>query len=234
MPLLSADPAAFPAEPPSDPRDPVAIAAHDWAAFSALDEMADHWSRPGWSDGSRAYYWMLAFPDEPELTALALRCQEALEPLGLDPVPADGLHITLTRIGTPDTVTPAQLESLARDVEPLLPTEFSLQAIPLAGSRGAVRLSLGPWEPLLELHTGLAEGIRGTGLVTRKPTAIYRPHLSLAYNNRHRLAAPVIEAVAGLRALPPVELPVAAVQLVELRRSGREYRWDVLKSLPLT
>ncbi|WP_406354250.1 2'-5' RNA ligase family protein [Streptomyces sp. NBC_00658] len=234
MPLLSADPAAFPAEPPSDPRDPVAIAAHDWAAFSTLDEMADHWSRPGWSDGSRAYYWMLAFPDEPELIALALRCQEALEPLGLDPVPADGLHITLTRVGTPDTVTPAQLESLVRDAESMLPTAFYLQAMPLAGSRGAVRLSLGPWEPLLRLHAALVEATQATGLVSKKPTAVFRPHLSLAYNNRQRAAAPVVNAVASLRSLPPVEVPITAVQLVELRRAGREYQWDVLKSLPLT
>lgn len=233
MSLLSADPTAFPAEPPTEPNDPEAIAAHDWAAFSALDEMADHWARPGWSDGSRAYYWMLTFPEAPELSSLAQRCQRALAPLGLDPVPTNGLHITLTRVGTPDTVTPAQLESLALSVQPVLTTAFSLRAMPLAGSRGAVRLSLGPWEPLLQLHAALVEATQATGLAP-KPTAVFRPHLSLAYNNRRRAAAPVVDAVAGLRALPPVELPIATVQLVELRRRGREYRWDVLKSLPFT
>ncbi|MGP3948873.1 hypothetical protein [Streptomyces sp. 7N604] len=50
VPVLSADPAAFPTEPPADLHDPAAIAAHDWAAFSALEEITDHWSRPGWSD----------------------------------------------------------------------------------------------------------------------------------------------------------------------------------------
>lgn len=233
MPLLSADPAAFPAEPPSDIHDPEVTAAHDWAAFSALDEMTDHWARPGWTDGSRAYYWMLAFPDDQPLAALARRCQQELTPLGLDPVPTDGLHITLARVGKPDDVTPEQLDSLARDVKALLPSAFSVRAMPLAGSRGAVRLSLGPWEPLLQLHHALAKAGAGVGLAPKKPTSAFRPHLSLAYNNRRRPAAPVVEAVSRLHALPAVELPVSAVQLVELRREGRTYLWDTRKSLPL-
>lgn len=80
VPLLSADPAAFPAEPPADTHDPAVTAAHDWAAFSALDEMTDHWARPGWSDGSRAYYWMLTFPNDQRLATLAGHCQEELAP----------------------------------------------------------------------------------------------------------------------------------------------------------
>lgn len=98
MPLLTPDPATFPVRPPSDLNDAEAITAHDQAAFDALDEMADHWSRPGWSDGARAYYWLLAFRDEPALSSLALRCQEALTPLSLDPVPVEWLHVTLSAV----------------------------------------------------------------------------------------------------------------------------------------
>lgn len=233
MPLLSADPAAFPAEPPADTHDPAVTAAHDWAAFRALDEMTDHWARPGWPDGSRAYYWMLAFPDDQPLAALARHCQEELAPLGLDPVPTDGLHITLARVGRPGTVAPDQLDNLARDAEALLPSAFSVRAMPLAGSRGAVRLSLGPWEPLLRLHHALAKAGNSAGLAPKKPTSAFRPHLSLAYNNRQRPAAPVVDAVSRLRVLPAVELAVAAVQLVELRREVRTYRWDVRRSVLL-
>lgn len=233
MPLLSADPAAFPAEPPADTHDPAVTAAHDWAAFSALDEMTDHWARPEWSDGSRAYYWMLTFPDDQRLAELAGHCQQELASLGLDPVPMDGLHITLARVGSPDVVTPSRLDSLARDTAALLPSAVSVRAMPLAGSRGAVRLSLGPWEPLLQLRHTLAEAGSDVGLAPKKPTSAFRPHLSLAYNNRRRPAAPVVEAVSGLRALPAVELSVGTVQLVELRREGRTYRWDVRESLPL-
>lgn len=233
MPLLSADPAAFPAEPPADTHDPTVTAAHDWAAFSALDEMTNHWARPGWSDGSRAYYWMLTFPDDQRLAALADHCQQELAHLGLDPVPADGLHITLARVGRSGVATAPQLDSLAREAEALLPSAFSIRAMPLAGSRGAVRLSLGPWEPLLRLHHALAKAGSGVGLPPTKPTSAFRPHLSLAYNNRRRPAAPVVEAVSKLRTLPVVELSAPAVQLVELRRDGRTYRWDVRKNVPL-
>jgi 2'-5' RNA ligase len=234
VPLLSPDSTAFPVEPPGDLNDHKGITAHDQSAFDALDEMVDHWSRPGWSDGARAYYWMLAFRGVPELKDLAQHCQEALSPLRLDPVPTDWLHVTLVRVGAPGSVDTAQLHALAGRARALLPEMFTVQATPLAGSRGAVRLTLTPWEPLVRLHAALAAANASVGLPARKPTALFRPHLSLAYNNRPRPARPVIETAAGLRSLPSVELSVADVQLVELRRSGAEYRWDVLESLPLT
>lgn len=234
MPLLSPDPAAFPVEPPGDLTDHKGIAAHDQSAFDALDEMVDHWSRPSWSDGARAYYWMLAFRDVPELKALAQHCQEALSPLQLDPVPTEWLHVTLVRVGAPGSVDTAQLRGLAGQAQALVPETFTMRATPLAGSRGAVRLTLTPWEPLVRLHAALVAANASVGLPAKKPTALFRPHLSLAYNNRPRPARPVIETVAGLRSLPSMELSVADVQLVELRRRGAEYRWDVLESLPLT
>ncbi|MGP4083728.1 2'-5' RNA ligase family protein [Streptomyces sp. KR55] len=233
--MLSADPAAFPAEPPVDLDDLACIAAHDWAAFSALPEMTDHWSRPGWFDGARAYYWMLTFPDASALTDLALGCQEALAPLGLDPVPAeDGLHITLARVRGHDAVSHGQLDVLGRTAARLLPGAFTLQAVPLAGSRGAVRFSVGPWRPLVRLHAALLQAGRTVGITPPKPTAHFRPHLSIAYNNRGRDARPVVDVVASLRTLPSVDVEVADVQLVELRRDGVTYRWDVLESFPLT
>ncbi|KUN29253.1 hypothetical protein AQJ23_00200 [Streptomyces antibioticus] len=238
MPLLSADPAAFPTGPPADQDDLGCIAAHDWAAYSVLREMTDHWSRPGWPDGVRAYYWMLTFPDTPALTDLAVRCQEALAPLGLDPVPAgDGLHITLARAAGCDAVTRDRLGALTRTAARLVPqtvTPFTLQAMPLAGSRGAVRFSVGPWTPLVQLHAALTEAGRSEGLPPSKPTAHFRPHLSIAYNNRRRDARPVVKAVAALRELAAVAVDVTGIQLVELRREAFTYRWDVLESLPLT
>ncbi|MEU4054009.1 hypothetical protein AB0F09_33115 [Streptomyces olivaceus] len=52
---LSTDPAAFPARPPADLSDPAVIAAHDQAAFDAVETMVDHWDRPGWTAQTRAY-----------------------------------------------------------------------------------------------------------------------------------------------------------------------------------
>ncbi|MGP3948874.1 2'-5' RNA ligase family protein [Streptomyces sp. 7N604] len=182
---------------------------------------------------TRAYHWLLTVPEASTLIDIAQRCQKALAPLGLDAVPLDGLHITLARVGSPDALTPAQLDALAQSAAKALPRAFSLRAMPLAGSRGAVRLSVGPWEPLVRLHAALLEAGRRVGIAPRKPTSAFRPHLSLAYNNRRHPAAPVAEAIASLRSLPAVELHVAEVQLVELQRCGSEYRWDVLTSVPL-
>lgn len=234
MPLLTPDPATFPVDPPGDLNNTAAITVHDQAAFDALEEMTDHWSRPGWSDGARAYYWLLAFRDIPALNALAVQCQEALSPLGLDPVPLEWLHVTLARVGAPGAVSAADLRRLTEKARTALPDAFALQAVPLAGSRGAVRLTLSPWEPLVQSHAAVVTANTAVGLPVKKPTARFRPHLSLAYNNRRRPAAPVIETVTSLRSLPPVALSVAEVQLVELRRTGAEYRWDVLDSIALT
>lgn len=233
MPLLTPDPATFPVDPPCDLNDARAITTHDWAAFDALEEMTDHWSRPGWSDGTRAYYWLLAFRDVPVLNELVLCCQEMLSPLGLDPVPAEWLHVTLARVGSPGSVETARLRRLVETARTMLPGAFTVRAAPLAGSRGAVRLTLSPWEPLVRLHAALVAANTAVGLPVKKSTARFRPHLSLAYNNRRREAAAVVETVASLRSLPTAELSVADVQLVELRRCGTEYRWEALTSLPL-
>ncbi|KAF3470112.1 2'-5' RNA ligase family protein [Streptomyces sp. Tu 3180] len=230
---LSADPAAFPVCPPADLADPAVIAAHDQAAFDAVERMVDHWDRPGWTAQTRAYYWMLTFPDDPVLVGLARRCQQRLAPLGLDPVPDDGLHITLARVGSAATLPLSHLDDVINAATPLLPEAFRLRAVPLAGSRGAVRLTVAPWAPVLALHVALSESMTSLGLTPGKPTALFRPHLSLAYNNRPRPAAPIIEAVTTLRDLPAVDLHVREVQLVELRREDRAYRWDVVKSVPL-
>ncbi len=41
---------------PADLSDPAVIAAHDQAAFDAVETMVDHWDRPGWTAQTRAYY----------------------------------------------------------------------------------------------------------------------------------------------------------------------------------
>ncbi|GLF98145.1 2'-5' RNA ligase family protein [Streptomyces yaizuensis] len=229
---LRSDARSFPVDPPPDPDRPQAVVAHDWDAFAALARMTDHWDRPGWTPGHRAYYWML-LPRSPELTALTRHCQHHLAPLRLDPVPDDGLHITLGRIGHRTDVTPRQAAELARTVAEHAPRAFALSAHPMTGSRGAVRYSLTPWTPLLHLHTVLNSAARRHGLPAGRPTAGFRPHLGIAYNNRDRDARPVIDAVAALRTLPPVTLRIARVELVELRRESTAYRWTRLHTARL-
>lgn len=233
MPELDIDRRAFPSVPPADLDNPQVIVEHDWAAFAAVDRMTDHWSRPGWSAGRRAYYWMLTFPRSPALVACAQHCQGELEHLGMDAVPEDGLHVTMSRIGDLAQVPPERIKWLAGLAEQLPVECFRVTAHPLAGSRGALRFSLSPWRPLVRLHAALTTIGQQAGVPGGKPTATFRPHLGVQYNNRERPAGPVIERVTQLRRLPPVSLDITAVDLVELRREGPVYRWDVVRSVPL-
>lgn len=199
---LETDPKAFPCIPPADLDDAEVIVAHDWRAFQAVRRLSNHWERPGWSDQQRAYYWMLTFSSAVDLLRQAEYCQEQLEHLGMDPVPHDGLHVTVVRVGPIDQVSTVQVERLVELAGGLADTAFSVLAHPLAGSRGAVRFSLTPWRDLIQLHASLSainEEVRVPG---GRPTQSFRPHLGVAYNNADREASPVVDAVSRLRSLP--------------------------------
>ncbi|MFB7918569.1 2'-5' RNA ligase family protein [Streptomyces sp. NPDC056061] len=228
-------PKSFPQSPPSDLADPGLIVEHDWQAFSTIERMEDHWARPGWSDGHRAYYWMLTFPEAFDLIEQARYCQAKLAHLGMDSVPADGLHVTMVRIGSTDAVPDSKVRLLANMAEQLPQQSFSITAHPLAGSRGAVRFTLTPWTPLVGLHAALSAIGRQADIPGGSPTSAFRPHLGVQYSNQQCPAAPVVESVARLRTLAPVTLDITSVQLVELRRTlgPPAYRWHVVRSIPL-
>ncbi|WP_326812456.1 2'-5' RNA ligase family protein [Streptomyces scopuliridis] len=233
MTSLIDDSRAFPAAPPLDLDDPQKITSNDWNAFRAVERMTSHWDRPGWTPGHRTYYWMLAFAEEPELITHARSCQQALAELDMDEVPHDGLHITMNKIGSCADVEPGTVDALARLANGTLGGAFEVRAESVAGSTGAIRFSITPWTPLVELHAALHRVGQRVGVPGGKPSSLFRPHLGILYNNRDRAAAPVVEAVALLRNRPSVTLPVERVDLVELRREGRTYRWRVLHSLAL-
>ncbi|MFF1712265.1 2'-5' RNA ligase family protein [Streptomyces sp. NPDC058268] len=233
---LMVDQRSFPTAPPPDLDDPHVIVEHDWKAFAAVARMTDHWARPGWSGGRRAYYWMLTFPNSPRLVSLARHCQSSLAHLGMDPIPDDVLHVTMTRIGDTAHVSPAQIQHLIALAEELSLASLPVAAHPLAGSQGAVRFTLTPWTPLVRLYAQLSEVGRRARVPGGSPTAAFRPHLGIQYSNRSQSAGAVIDSVAGLRQLAPVALDVTTVDLVELRRTDRPqraYRWDVLHQLVL-
>lgn len=223
----------FPSSPPSDLDDPAAITAHDWAAFRGLERMKDHWDRAHWHRGYRAYYWMLTFPNTPELVKMAALCQEALAPLRMDNVPEDGLHVTMTKIGDTAKIDHNAVENLADQALGSLPSSFVMGVHPLTASRGAVRCSVTPWTPLTNLHQALTEIGTSTGMPGGRPTTRFRPHLGVAYSNREQPTDPVTALISPLRTLTPVNVRITSVDLVELRREDNAYRWDVIRSLPL-
>ncbi|MDQ1015782.1 2'-5' RNA ligase [Streptomyces afghaniensis] len=232
--LLTRDTSVFPSAPPPNMDDSKVIAAHDWAAFDRVQEMSNHWDRPGWTPTTRAYYWMLIFPADSALAEHARYCQDKIRNLNFDSIDGDGLHLTLGRIGTIDDVSLKQLDTLLATSAGMLTGRFRLQAVPMTASRGAVRYSVAPWTPVLDLHSKLSAAATQCQLPLRKPTAVLRPHIGIAYCNRPTDARIVREAIRPLRDMDSVSVLVDHLHLVEMRREDRTYRWRVIDQVNLT
>ncbi|MBX6391352.1 MAG: 2'-5' RNA ligase family protein [Frankia sp.] len=180
---------------------------------------------------------MLTFEDATELHALAANCQQRLRLPVLDHVPADGLHLTLQRLAFTDEITQADLDTAVTRTRRRLAAfpAFTLTVGPLAGSPGAVRFSVRPWEPVLAVRAAILEATAaalGPARVAARPRG-FRPHVGIAYCNSVTAAGPIVSRVARLRRLAPATAHVDAVTLVELRRDGRTYRWDTITRLAL-
>ncbi|MEU6229873.1 2'-5' RNA ligase family protein [Streptomyces sp. NPDC047042] len=233
-PLITSHPDAFPVAPPPDLDDPGSITAHDWRAFDTLTEMQNHWQRPGWTSSTRAYYWLLTISDEPAFVAQARRCQDAVRHLqAFDLIDSESFHLTLGRIADANTVDEALLFRLAENVQAIAPAAFTLSALPLTGSRGALRYSVAPWSPIVGLLQLLVAASASCGLPHMKSSSRLRPHIGIGYCGRKLPAEPVHEAVRPLRSLPPTELLIDHVDLVEMRREGASYRWRVVHTVDL-
>ena len=204
----------------------------DWTRFSSISQMVNHWERPGWTPGRSAYYWYLTFKSA-ELRAVTRRIQQQLDGLSLDVVETEWLHLSVVRLGWSDQVDVVEVleiaEAAANRCRQL--SRFRLEVGPLAGSAGAVRLSVNPWRPIINLRDQL---------IAEKPffheTAMkseFLPHITIAYNNHSRPAGPVISAVAAARDVPTTFLDVEDVALVDVRRDGHAYKWDTLARVSL-
>lgn len=224
----------FPADLPADINDPDLIAANDWAAFEKVDEMVNHWDRPGWHDGRRSYHWILSFAGNTELSAMAQECYQACSSFDFDQVPLDALHLTVRRVGFTDEVDPSTLNAIADRVDSLCSGQgnYSLTVGPLAASRGAVRFSVAPWNFLFEIYDAVGSAVQwATGRTL--PTALesFRPHVSIAYSRRCQEAAAIRRSVSKHHSLPLVVCKEPKLELVELRRDSAAYRWQVLRRL---
>ncbi|MGW0249927.1 2'-5' RNA ligase family protein [Nocardia goodfellowii] len=225
----------FPLVGPGSTSDAGVIRENDWSAFEELSTVHDHWSLEQWESGQASYYWYLTF-SEPGLVDLVAQCQARLAEEGFDPVPLDGLHMTLLNIGRVGEVSERELGGIAdagrRAAAAVQP--FRLRVGPLTGSQSALRFSVTPWDQLLDLHrrlrSGTAEHRPSSGLAE---TSDFRPHLGIGYLNRDQGAGQLISDVGALRSLPAATVRVRELHLVELRRVDRAYRWSDCAVIPL-
>jgi hypothetical protein len=209
----------------------------DWTAFAALDRMTNHWDRPGWRPGRAAYYWYLSFRDQPEVQALAEQCQAVFDAPHFDLIARTDLHMTVQRVAFTDEVDESDLRRVEETSRTGLSAfgELRFAVGPLAGSRGALSFSTTPHDRLLELRSQLLAAHHSAGLAMHvSPVDAFRPHVGIGYCNRTVDASPIIEQVYELRTLPPVNVCISELTLVELTRHERSYTWDSVATVPLT
>lgn len=216
----------FPPDPPASLTDAAEIIRNDWAAFSSLERLSNHWMRPAWPEGAQAFYWLIPLRGFTELRAYAQACQQALAPASqIDPVPMDLLHLTLHRVGSANAISERQLAEIAFAATKQLrfSERIRLSIGPLAGSTGAIRFTVTPWIRLATLHDQLVAATHG--VVGGAVRTDWRPHVSIAYNNQSRPAVPLVDRIRGLRDHPAVEVTITEIELVKLVRIGRVYEW---------
>ena len=215
------------------------VDVEDWARFRQVDRLADHWDRHDWPPERRYLSWYIVF-DSPSLADYVKSYQAPLADLDyLDPIPPDGLHMTVQGIAYVDELSQEQTAEIARRAQGPCSgmAPFELRVGPIGGHRGGTFLRTAPWEPVVELRRHIQQAVREV-LGPRdlaEPSAGFKPHISVTYCHSDPPAADLISRLEELRSdWEPITVPVTAVSLLEVRRENRTYRWTERNRIPLT
>lgn len=140
-------------------------------------------------------------------------------------MPPEWLHLTTLIAGFSDEIAPGRVEAMAGQAHRLLartsPVKITLGRI-LYHPR-AVMLDAGPAAALEPVLRAVQEATRAAaGREGRLHTEPWTPHITLAYSNMTRPAAPVIAALG--RQLPRQEVTISSVSLVA-QAPGQLWTW---------
>jgi 2'-5' RNA ligase len=197
-------------------------------------QMEDHWvPEPGVDISRPRLMWFMIFGDDPQVAGLVRLGQARLAGLeGLDLVPREWLHMTTLIAGFADEIMADQVEAMAADARRMLagipPVTVTLGRI-LYHPR-AVMLAAQPpdvLEPVLRAvqhATRIATGRNGK--VHYEP---WTPHVTLAYGNSARPAAPVIEALG--RELPQRHITISSICLIS-QAPEQLWTWRLVTEVP--
>jgi 2'-5' RNA ligase len=206
--------------------------------------LCDHWwPRPGWRPGRIALTWHLIFPASRSLARHVAAHQRALDGLpGIDPVPAEWLHLTVQAVGWADEVpahtASAVLDAVRARVAALEPFELAFDQPTIYGEAAVIRTH--PDEPVERLRDAVRAGLRYVLGDDGAPTAPeqargFLPHVTVAYSRVDADAAPFAAALDGVD-LPPTIVPVTEVTLIRQERllaPHWQYRWTTEAVAPL-
>jgi len=197
-------------------------------------QMTDHWAvQPGAGPQTRQLMWPITLGADDAVTGLARQAHRQLTGIpGLDLVPPSWLHLTTLTTGPADGITPGALDSMIEEAQRLLgavtPVTITLGRV-LYHPR-AVMLDAGPAEPFQPVIEAIQTATRDAGHSAALYHDPWRPHITLAYSNATRPAAPVIEALG--RNLPARQITIRSISLVT-QSPGQRWTWDRITDLPL-
>jgi hypothetical protein len=205
--------------------------------YADAETLADHWWwRPGWHVGTRFYAWHITVADLPVLADHVAAYQEPLRAFGfLDPIPRPWLHITVQGLdhtgAVPDPVRDAVAAAVGERLA-AIPAPTLTFARPVLFTEAVVIPPTDP-APLAAIREAIRAGIETAhGSPEGKPTSLFRPHVSVAYINApadpHRARA-VLDAVN----VPPVQVTLTQVCLIEMHRDNRMYEWRTIATAAL-
>lgn len=200
------------------------------------ERMTDHWWwRPGVRPSRRLYVWHILWDRQPDVLALAQRCQALLVGVsGLDLVPVPWLHMTTQIVGFADEISDAEVDAMceaaSKRLQQLQPVPVTLGRVLIHGE--AVMLGIRPGRALDPVRDAIRDAVAGAVRSHQLADAPdWTPHVTMAYSNRDAPAAPVIEAMR--EAPTPVDVEIQRVSFVSQERVGRLYRWDRIADVPL-
>jgi 2'-5' RNA ligase len=217
----------------------VKAATHRMEARTGMapETMAVHWQwRRGWRPGRRKYAWHFTFEDQPPVQDLAARYQERLAALpGLDPVPAQWLHLTAQAVGFTDEVgdtdVAAIIDAARRRLEPLSPAQVTIG--PALATPEAILLDVAPVSGLAAVRAGLRAAIGDVWPADQVPgTEDWMPHVSVAYSHTTAPSEPYAAALAGCS--ESACTLIKSVRLIVLGRDRQVYEWATRASIQLS
>ena len=197
-------------------------------------QMTDHWAiQPGTGPQHQQLMWPVTLGADQAVIELAGQAHRRIARIpGLDLVPPRWLHLTTLTSGPADVIAPGALAAMIKEAQHLLaaiaPITITLGRV-LYHPR-AVMLDAGPAGPFEPVIEAVRTATRHAGSSTALYHDPWRPHITLAYSNATRPAAPVIQALG--QSLPARQVTIRSVSLVT-QSPGQRWTWDLIADLPL-
>jgi 2'-5' RNA ligase len=209
-------------------------------AWPQPDRLGDHTTwRPDWTSCRPLLWWYLTFDHQPAVAEHASRTAAPLRPLPhVDVPPSEWLHLTMCEVGFRGQVDDDRLDAGVSAVREALQgaAPVDLQLGPVNSLDDAVVLEARPLDALRGLRATVRGAMAQAGMdPVQRDEGQFWPHVTIGYLNAATDHRALMEEVgrAEYAATATATVPVTAdrLELVEVTRADRHYRWRTLESV---